>query len=64
LPSKFAEASKALEAVQRELAKAEDQLVELEMVREALEAGRVWAPARVYDRRLGELGEAKALKHK
>jgi ATP-binding cassette subfamily F protein uup len=38
-PAKFAEASKALEALQGELAKAEEQWLELEMMREALEAG-------------------------
>jgi ATP-binding cassette subfamily F protein uup len=38
-PAKFAEASKALEAAQAELAKAEEQWLALEMMREALEAG-------------------------
>jgi ATP-binding cassette subfamily F protein uup len=38
-PAKFAEASKALEALHAELAKAEEQWLELEMMREALEAG-------------------------
>jgi ATP-binding cassette subfamily F protein uup len=38
-PAKFAEASKSLEAAQAELAKAEEQWLALEMMREALEAG-------------------------
>jgi ATP-binding cassette subfamily F protein uup len=38
-PAKFAEASKALEALQGELAKAEEQWLALEMMREALGAG-------------------------
>ncbi len=38
-PAKFAEASQALEAAQAELAKAEEQWLALEMMREALEAG-------------------------
>jgi ATP-binding cassette subfamily F protein uup len=38
-PAKFAEASKALEALHADLAKAEEQWLELEMMREALEAG-------------------------
>jgi ATP-binding cassette subfamily F protein uup len=38
-PAKFADATRALEALQGELAKAEEQWLALEMMREALEAG-------------------------